>query len=115
MCLAREPDHLLARLRKSRVLEALGKPLDALNEVCAHLLLERDRVQAKVCVFSLQTNVCMCMFVYICIYTFLFNARFVFSSFWMKVVNDHRGFWNMTCEDSSQYSWRVPDPVRIDR
>lgn len=47
MCLAREPDHLLARLRKSRVLEALGKPLDALNEVCAHLLLERDRVQAK--------------------------------------------------------------------
>lgn len=49
MCLAREPDHALARVRKSRVLEALGKPVDALNEICAHLLLERDRVLAKAC------------------------------------------------------------------
>lgn len=48
MCLAREPDHKLARIRKSRVLEALDKPDDALAEVCAHLLLERDRVHAEV-------------------------------------------------------------------
>lgn len=48
LCLAREPDHPLARVRKSRVLEALGRPVDALSEVCAHLLLERDRFQAKV-------------------------------------------------------------------
>ena len=49
MCLAREPAHPLARVRKSRVLEALGKPEEALSEVCAHLLLERDRFEAKVC------------------------------------------------------------------
>lgn len=48
MCLAREEAHPLARVRKSRVLEALGRPTDALAEVCAHLMLERDRVQAMV-------------------------------------------------------------------
>eukprot|EP00752_Nemacystus_decipiens_P017806 g15964.t1 len=47
MCLSREPGHKFARVRKSRVLEALGKEEDALSEVCAHLLLERDRVQAE--------------------------------------------------------------------
>ncbi len=48
MCLSRDVGHEYARVRKSRVLEALGKEEDALSEVCAHLLLERDRVQAKV-------------------------------------------------------------------
>lgn len=47
MCLSREVGHKFARVRKSRVLEALGKEEDALSEVCAHLLLERDRVQAE--------------------------------------------------------------------
>ncbi|CAN0135591.1 unnamed protein product, partial [Ectocarpus fasciculatus] len=47
MCLSREVGHKFARVRKSRVLEAMGKDEEALSEVCAHLLLERDRVQAK--------------------------------------------------------------------
>ncbi|CAN0160157.1 unnamed protein product, partial [Ectocarpus sp. 4 AP-2014] len=47
MCLSREVGHKFARVRKSRVLEAMGKYEEALSEVCAHLLLERDRVQAK--------------------------------------------------------------------
>ncbi|CAN0304523.1 unnamed protein product [Ectocarpus sp. 6 AP-2014] len=47
MCLSREVGHKFARVRKSRVLEAMGKHEEALSEVCAHLLLERDRVQAK--------------------------------------------------------------------
>lgn len=48
MCLERDPTHPLARVRKSRVLEAMGKPVEALAEVCAHVLLERDRFEARV-------------------------------------------------------------------
>ncbi|CAN0022156.1 unnamed protein product, partial [Hapterophycus canaliculatus] len=39
ICLSREAGHKFARIRKSRVLEALGKEEEALSEVCAHLLL----------------------------------------------------------------------------
>lgn len=76
MCLSREVGHKFARVRKSRVLEALGKEEDALSEVCAHLLLERDRVQAKVCC----DRVCVCLqdtdfptvvFCFLCMFAFV--------------------------------------------
>ncbi|CAM9981546.1 unnamed protein product [Discosporangium mesarthrocarpum] len=48
LCLSLKPTHGLARVRKSRVLQALGKKEEALAELCAHMLLEREAMQAKV-------------------------------------------------------------------
>lgn len=68
VCLSRDVGHEYARLRKSRVLEALGKEEDALSEVCAHLLLERDRVQAKVCVVCIYSRSPLVECVRVCVF-----------------------------------------------
>ncbi len=48
LCLVDAPEHKLARIRKARVYESMGRIDDALQELCAHMIIEkRKEVEAK--------------------------------------------------------------------
>ncbi len=48
LCLMDAPEHKLARVRKARVYEAMGRMDDALTELCAHMIVEKMKeVRAK--------------------------------------------------------------------
>ncbi len=48
LCLMGDPEHKLARVRKARVYEAMGRMEDALTELCTHMIVEKKKaVQAK--------------------------------------------------------------------
>ncbi len=44
LCLMGDPEHKLARVRKARVYEAMGRMDDALTELCAHMIIEKKKV-----------------------------------------------------------------------